>query len=408
LERWKRNLAAAWVSQLLCVLGFNSVFAFLPLYIQGLGVTDPDQVKLWTGWISTGGQLSMAIMAPIWGALADRYGRKMMVQRAAFSGAVFVFLIGLSTNVTQVMILRTLQGVFSGVMAAFVTLVASTTPRGKEGFSMGMMQMAVYSGSTVAPLIGGLLADAMGFRATFYLSSAMLILGGLVAWRFTEENFVPSTGPRRSFRSSTKDILSNKVVVSMTVLVAAIYFTGSVVMPMLPLFVQELEPTTDRLATITGAIQAAGALTSAIAAALIGRLSDRVGHRRMLVIAGIGMALVYIPMMFVRNSMQLLLLNGALGLFLGGLMPASNALIALNVKRENQGATYGLTASAGAAGRAIAPLFGSMTAVSLGIRSLFPMAAALYAAIALWVRFNVPEKRPEAEMVTEAAATGGS
>lgn len=400
MERWKRNLAAAWISQLLCILGFNSVFSFLPFYIQELGVTGPDQVKLWTGWISSGGQISMAIMAPIWGSLADRYGRKIMVVRAAFGGGIMVLLMGFATNAPQILVLRTIQGVFSGTVAAYTTLVAACIPRGKEGFALGLMQVAVYAGFSAGPLIGGFIADSLGYRATFFFSTAMLLTAGLLAWRFVEEDFQPAKRHKRSFRHGARELLSNKVVLAMVILTAGIYFTGSIVRPILPLFIQELQGSDARLATTTGLIQGVGALTSAIAAAMIGRVSDRLGHRRVLIIAGVGIALLYFPMAFVSSTTQLLWLNAALGFFLGGLLPSSNALIATNVASGNQGATYGLTASVGAAGRALAPSMGSLLAISLGIRALFPIAAALYLVIAIWVRLNVPESRhaePEAE-----------
>ena len=394
MEHWKRNLTATWISQLLCILGFSSVFSFLPFYIQDLGVTDPDQVKLWTGWVSTGGSLSMAIMAPIWGSLADRYGRKIMVERAAFAGALLLMLMAFAANAQQLLALRTIQGAFTGTVSAFVTLVASTTPKGKEGFSLGLMQVAVYSGLTGGPLIGGFIADSLGYRATFIASALMLIIGGLVAWRFIEERFVPrESRKRQSIRSNAKEMFTNKIVLTMTALTLALYFTASMVRPIMPLFIQELQPSQARLATTTGLIQGANALAAALAAALAGRISDRIGHRRVLVMAALFAAALYFPMAFVQSTMQFLVLNTAVGLFLGGLLPSTNALIALNVEQESQGATYGLMASAGAAGRALAPMIGSVAAVSLGFRALFPIAATLYVIIAIWVGLAIPRAR---------------
>ena len=397
MEPWRKNLYISWASQLLCILGFSAVFPFIPFYLQDLGVTDSNQVKLWTGWISTGGQLTMAVFAPIWGSLADRYGRKIMVERAAFGGAIMVLLIAFATSAPQLLVLRTIQGVFSGTVAAFTTLVVCSTPRNKVGFSLGMMQMAVYSGSSGGPLLGGLIADHFGYRAAFMACAGMLLLGGLIAWRLVREEFTPVQVQRSNFMHEARDLFTHKAIVVMLVVLFSLNFTNSMVKPLLPLFIQSLQASEERLATITGLIQGAAALSSAIAAAMIGRVSDRLGHRRVLLACALGAAALYLPQAFVKSTGQFFALEVLLGIFLGGLIPSANAVIALAVDEAKRGATYGLTASAGSAGRAFGPALGSAVAVSRDIRALFPTATVLYMVIALWVALTVPRaKRAEA------------
>lgn len=380
---WRRNLTVAWIAQLVCILGFNSVWAFLPFYLQEMGVSDLDHVKLWTGWITTGGSVSMAIFAPIWGSLADRYGRKIMVVRAALGGTVIMALMAFATTPAQFLILRIIQGTLTGTVSAFTTLVAACTPRGKEGFSLGMMQVAVYSGSSAGPLMGGFLADAFGYRTTFLVSSVILLIGGLLTVLLFQESFVPATRKRVSVWQSTKEMTRDSNILSMVIVILALYTTGSIVSPILPIFVQSLTSDQARLATITGSITGVTALVSAVSAAIAGRLADRIGHERILVAACVGAAIAYLPMTLVQTPMQLLALNVLVGVFIGGLMPTTNALIALRVPREKQGATYGLMASSGAAGRAIGPMIGSGIAVGLGNRALFPVATAMYGVLSV-------------------------
>lgn len=390
MQNWRRNLIVAWISQLLSILAFSSVFSFLPFYLQDLGVTDPDQIKLWTGWITTGGAVSMAIFAPIWGSLADRRGRKIMVQRAAFGGAVTMMLMALVTSAWQFLIMRTIQGTLTGTIAAFTALVASTTPREKSGLSLGLMQVAVYSGFSGGPLVGGLLADALGYRTTFAASGLMLLFSGILSSFLLQEQFTPRSSRRVNAWQQASALLVHKTILPILVVILSLYLTSSVARPILPIFIQSLEPNQERLATITGLIQGASSLSSAIAAALIGAVSDRFGHRRVLLVSALGAAAAYFPMALVTTSTQLFFLNLLVGVFAGGLMPASNAFIALHVDEGKQGVTYGLTASAGSAGRALGPLLGSFVAVSLGTRALFPVAAALYVLIAIWVGIALP------------------
>ena len=133
MEAWKRNLYVIWVAELVAIAGFSFVFPFLPYYIQELGVTELHQVELWAGVLMAAQAIPMAIFSPIWGSLADRYGRKIMVERAMFGSAVVITAMGFVQNVEQLLILRIIQGTLTGTVAAATTLVASSAPRERAG-----------------------------------------------------------------------------------------------------------------------------------------------------------------------------------------------------------------------------------------------------------------------------------
>ncbi|MCL5108924.1 MAG: MFS transporter, partial [Chloroflexi bacterium] len=136
-------------------------------------------VEMWAGLLGFAAGLSMAASAPVWGALADRYGRKSMVLRATLGGAVLVGTMGLVQSVQQLLVIRFLQGAVTGVTAAFASLVAGFTPRERVGFALGTLQMSAYLGNSLGPLLGGVIADSIGFRFSFFLTAAMLALGGV-------------------------------------------------------------------------------------------------------------------------------------------------------------------------------------------------------------------------------------
>src|SRR3972149_2442448 len=133
MPHWRRTLYTIWFTEFIAIVGFAFVSPFIPYYIQQLGVTDPKEVALWAGLAQSGLSLSLAVMAPVWGMLADRYGRKMMIMRATFAGAVLMALMGFVTNVQQLVLLRALQGVFTGTVAAATTLVVSVVPKQHSG-----------------------------------------------------------------------------------------------------------------------------------------------------------------------------------------------------------------------------------------------------------------------------------
>lgn len=166
---WRRNLAAIWLTELVAIAAFAVAVPFLPFFIQELGVQDEREIRLWAGLVFSTHAIAMGICGPIWGALSDRYGRKVMVERAMFGGAVVIAMIGWAQNIGQFMVLRALWGGLTGTITAATTLVASTTPRERVGHALGLLQMAIYIGSSTGPLLGGVVADAFCYRATFWV-----------------------------------------------------------------------------------------------------------------------------------------------------------------------------------------------------------------------------------------------
>ena len=187
---WRRNLRAIWVAELLAIMGFSSSFPIWSYFIQDLGV-DENAVARWSGIIISAAAISMGLMGPVWGALSDRHGRKMMVMRAMFGGGIIIGLMGFAHTVQQLALLRLIQGVFTGTVAAATALVASDTPKDKLGSTLGKLQLAIFLGQAFGPTTGGFIADTWGYRATFWVTSGYLLAAGLIILFFVQENFVP-------------------------------------------------------------------------------------------------------------------------------------------------------------------------------------------------------------------------
>ncbi|MBC7258313.1 MAG: MFS transporter [Chloroflexi bacterium] len=384
---WKWNLAAAWVAQFLCIVGFNAAFPFMPFYIRDLGVSDPDQVKLWTGMIASAGPISMALVSPIWGVLADRRGRKLMVERATFGGAVILALMAFAGNVQQLFLLRLIQGTLTGTIPAFITLVASFAPASEAGFALGMMQMAVFSGASVGPLIGGLVADRFGYRWAFMVTGAVLLIAGFLVYLFVREGYTPpKERPANSgLVAGARTVLHSAPVLAAVVALGGVYMANQASRPLLPLLVEMLQPDPTTVNTVVGFTYGANAVAGAISAAVIGRISDKVGHRAMLAVCALAAALAYVGQALAPSASALIGIAFATGLFAGGLTPVANAILAGTVPREQQGAVYGLSTSVNAAGRALGPMIGAAVATSLGLRASFATTGGLLALVAVWV-----------------------
>ncbi len=400
---WKRNLYVIWVAELVAIAGFSVVMPFLPYYVQELGVTDPAQVAIWSALLFTAQGITMAIFAPIWGSLADRYGRKLMVERAMFGGAVLLGAMGLVRNVQQLAILRLLQGCVTGTVPAATTLVASSVPRRRAGYALGLLQMAIYSGASAGPLLGGFVADAFGYRAAFWVTAALLFASGLSVFFLVEERFEPSRqkenspaeglgpsavegsgpGSGEGFWQGLALVLRSRALLVMFGTRLVMNLGSRIMAPMLPLFVQSLMPGGERVASVAGLITGVGAATSALGAVTLGRVGDRVGHQRVLVASAAGAAALYIPQFFVGTPTQLLILQGAVGVALGGILASVSATLATLAPEGRQGVVYGVDTSAVSVANAIAPMAGAFVATGLGLRFIFLCTAGIFALAAL-------------------------
>src|SRR4030088_115953 len=179
LETWEKTAWIASATQLFTLIGFGLGLPFLPMYVQSLGVTERAQVAIWSGVISGSAALTMAVLAPVWGVLADRYGRKPMLVRSMRGGAVVIAAMGFVGDVWQLLAVRLVQGGVTGSQAAAAALVAAATPAHQVGFALGLVGTAVQIGNTVGPAIGGAPLGRLGFRGSFLLGGILLLIGGL-------------------------------------------------------------------------------------------------------------------------------------------------------------------------------------------------------------------------------------
>src|SRR3712207_5200255 len=137
------SFAVLLVSQLAATAGFMFVMPFMPLYVQQLGVEDAGRAAAWAGLLNTATAATMALAAPLWGRLADRFGPKSMLLRATLAGSVVVGLMGLATAPWQLLALRLVQGTLTGTVAAATVLVSATAPAESGGQRLGVLQTEI-------------------------------------------------------------------------------------------------------------------------------------------------------------------------------------------------------------------------------------------------------------------------
>jgi MFS transporter, DHA1 family, multidrug resistance protein len=383
---WRRTLYIMFVVQVMSSVGFSSIFPFLPLYVQTLGSQWGLSIELLAGLVYSAQAFSMMLTSPIWGTVADRFGRKRMVERANYGGTVILLLMAFAGSAEMLVFLRLIQGAITGTVAAANALVAAEAPRDRTGYAMGLIQVGTGAGIALGPLIGGTVADLWGYGAAFYVTSGMLFLSGLLVSFFIREDFKPTaqtTSLDGKRFSKWKDILSGKGVLTVYSLRFTSYLGSMMIIPIAPLFIQTLLDNQEQLNTFTGLVIGVSYAAVTVSGVYLGRLGDRIGHRKVFTGSCLAAFLLYLPQTFVTAGWQLLLLQALTGLALGGVVPSISALLARLTSPGYEGAVYGLDNSIVSGSRTIAPLISSIVAATLSLRAVFPTVGALFLFAAL-------------------------
>ena len=383
-QHWQTTLYIMFAAQLLSLIGFAFVLPFLPFYIRELGVTDESLVPVWAGVQAASASLVMAFFSPLWGWLADRYGRKIMVERAMFGGAVITFAMGLAGNVWHLLFLRLLSGATTGTISASIALISTIVPKQKLGYSLGLMQVAVFLGMTLGPWIGGSLADAVGYRITFMIGGGILFMGGLLVLAGARERFIRPSEETLRKSGRLLSLLAYGGFPAILALFFSFNFTVHFVMPILPLFIETMiDPLQGGVASTTGLLFAVSAGAAALAAGSIGILSDRMGYKKLLMISLILTAFGILLHGAAQDITHLVALRIIYGLAAGGILPTMNALVGRLIPQENYGKAYGLASSMTCLGMAAGPFFGGILASWWGYRWPFVFVGAMMIAVAL-------------------------
>lgn len=393
-SNWRQTLWAMVAIQFVTAVANSVLTPIMPLFLPELGVTGTGEIAIWAGILAGITSFVAAFASPLWGRLSDRHGRKLMLIRSSIAIGIFTGLMGIAVNVWQMAAFRGLMGIFAGFSAAAIALVASQVPEDRLGYSLGWLSTGQLVGSLVGPVIGGLLADLTGsYRIPFFCTSATLFLATAAVWFIVREQFTKpqKSGGRGSTLSSLIALVRSPTLLALFFVLLMAQFSIRTVQPIITLYVQEMVGNLPNIATLAGIAFSITGVANIIAAPLLGSRSDRIGSRRVLLICLAGGALTTLPQAFTDNYYLFTAQRFAVGLFIGGLLPVANAMVARLVDRSERGAVFGMTASAMFLGNSLGPLIGGGIAAGFGLHWVFLMTALVMAANFVWVYFKVPE-----------------
>jgi len=373
---WRKNLFAVTAASFIGFTGFTLVMPFLPLYFQQLGVEDVGEIAMWSG-LSLGVTPALtAIMAPFWGRLADRYGRKVMVERSLVSFIVVMAALAYVTRPWQVFALRAVQGFFAGYGALALAMAADSAPRDRTAYAIGYVQTAQRLGPAVGPIVGGAVAQMVGMRRAFLVTSCFYVVAAVLLYVMYDERQAPhdETSAERG-RVTFRNVLAFENFVLLMAVIFGLQFVDRSFGPVLPLYVAELGTPADRVPIVAGVIFSIAAGAGAVGHHVCGALLRRAPVRRVIawsIAAGAAGAVIYL----LAGGVRLLFLAAPLfGVAIGVATTAAYTAASSVMPASARGAGFGLLTTASLAGLALSPIVNGMLAAT-SIRAVFLLDAA--------------------------------
>ncbi|WP_407270226.1 MFS transporter [Radiobacillus sp. PE A8.2] len=378
-----------WFANFFIAGSITMVLPFLSLYIETLGNFSNDYVQHWSGLTFGITFVAAFIFSPIWGKIGDRYGRKHILVLSGFGLAISVLLMGFVTNVWQLFGLRLFMGVFTGFISMSQALISTQTPKHIAGKVLGTLQTGSVTGSLFGPLIGGGIADAIGYGTTFQLVSITLIISSLLVLFGINEYKIKSEANAKTNYSS-KEVLSHitKRPVLLTVMFVSLFIQIAhfSIQPILSLYVSELHGPA-HIALFSGIAFSAAGLGNLLMTRRWGRIADRVGYIKILIFLLFMAGIVYFPGAFVTNLWQLIALRFMLGIAIGGIIPVRIAYIRQEAPIAMQGEVLGYNTSIRFFGNIIGPILGGTIAGYFGFSAVFFVTSSLLVACGIFLLY---------------------
>ncbi|HEM4211280.1 multidrug efflux MFS transporter [Streptococcus suis] len=384
---WKQNLKVAWLGNFLTGTSFTLVMPFISVFVEELGV-GPGQVEYYAGLAVSVNALAAALMAPIWGSLADRYGRKPMMVRAAFAMIFTMGGMAFVPNVFWLLVLRVLNGVFTGYIPNATALIASQVPKDKTGYALGTLSTGAVAGNLIGPTLGGILAEMFGVHMVFLLVGLLYAIVVLLTVFYIREDFVPiKKGEEMSVKEVFEQVKDWQMLVGLFVTSMIIIAAAQAVVPILTLYVRHLGQT-DNLLFVAGFIISLPGMASLVTSGYLGKIGDHIGNHRLLLIALTYSLLINVFCVFAENPFQLGLLRFMYGFGTGALLPSVNSLLTKLTPKEGISRIFSYNQLFNNLGSVVGPMMGSAVAAHMGYDWVFYLSSGLVLFNLIWSLTN--------------------
>lgn len=221
----RRNLIFISFSQFGAASSFNFLNVFLPFYIFNISPYSFEETLLWIGAILGSSGMVTAITSTFWGSMTHHFSPKALYLRGLIAHSIMIFLMGFTTDLHVLLILRICQGLIGGISTIGMVIVSSSSLRERVSLDMGIYQSSMTLGQLVGPPLGSLAAVTLGYKGAF--ASASVVIFAVSIFCYLYVNDVPKL-PKEA-RSSLRTLLDLQVILGWM-----LCFTASIQLMFLP------------------------------------------------------------------------------------------------------------------------------------------------------------------------------
>lgn len=375
-QYWQQNLKVAWIGNFLTGVSFTLVMPFISVFVESLQVPD-GQVEYYSGLAVSINALTAALMAPVWGSLADRYGRKPMMVRAAFAMIFTMGGMAFVSNIFWLLVLRVLNGIFTGYIPNATALIASQVPKDKTGYALGTLSTGLVAGNLIGPTLGGVLAEIFGIHQVFLLVGLLYLVALLLTIYFIKEDFTPvPKDEQMTFRELVSQVKDKQMMVGLFITSMIIIAAAQTVVPILTLYIRHLGQK-ENLLFVSGLIVSLPGVASLVTSGYLGKIGDKIGNHRLLLLALAYSLLINFLCAIATNPTQLGILRFLYGFGTGALLPSVNSLLTKLTPKEGISRIFSYNQLFNNLGSVVGPMLGSAVATGMGYEWVFYLASGL-------------------------------
>ncbi|MBP8616647.1 MFS transporter [Veillonella sp.] len=405
-----RNVWILSISMSILAICYTMITPFLPVYLLELGV-EQDHVALWSGAVFGITFLIAGIMAPIWGKIADKHGKKRMALRAGFAIGIAYVIIGFVSNAWELLLGRAFLGFANGFFPAAMTMVSLSVNEKRVGQALGIFQTGLILGNIIGPFLGGAVESVVGMRPVFYVSGIAVIIATFMVLFLVKEPNISALPSKQlsaddeneaaktaadlskitkkgqtiaatvehkkavqkdtSIMGDFRHVQGQPILMQLVWLFFFMQFAIMMLQPILALYVGEMQGTMDNAAIVAGTILSIGGLAGAVTTNLWVCLGQNKGYFKTIsfCLAGSGAVLLLQALPFGIwwfGALQILI-----GSFIVGVNPSLSAAVTLNTDPAFRGRMFGMTTTAQQFGSMIGPVFASVVSTYMGIAYVF-------------------------------------
>jgi DHA1 family multidrug resistance protein-like MFS transporter len=371
-------------------LGVSQIFAFMPLYLRGMGMPEAD-IPQWVGWLNSLIFIFGLPLVPLWGVWADKYSRKAIIARSALVEAIVYLLVALSRHPWQLGGSLLLVGFQLGNTGVMLGALRDVVPRQRLGTVIAIFSATSPVGFAVGPALGSFMVDRLHTSlSSVYALSALLSVAVVCLLALGLQEVRPEVVPTGrtvdlaygAIKGVFTDVTTRRLFTVFGIAVLARFMAN----PFIPIVTEHVSGSQVEVASAIALVVGIAALTGGLISPIAGAVGDRIGFRPVLVasLVGFGAALALMPE---APSVRILaLLSAAASAFNGGVGAMVFGLLAIEVPPEQRSATLNLVYFplyiAGIVGPAVGalvvraglPVIFTLSGLVLGLGALYAVA----------------------------------